>query len=43
MVSRDGELVMSHFSELVKKSENGGAASTQPVIAVLEALKHIVR
>ncbi|KAK8381931.1 hypothetical protein O3P69_015148 [Scylla paramamosain] len=43
IVSRDGEIVISHFSELVKKSENDRAASAQPVIAVLEALKHIVR
>lgn len=42
-MSRDGEMVLSHFNGIVRESECGEAASTQPVMAVLEALKHMVR
>lgn len=42
-MTRDGELVLSHLNGIVRESECGEAASTQPVMAVLEALKHIVR
>ena len=43
MTSKDGEMVISHFNGLVRESESGKATSTQPVMAVVEALKHIVR
>ncbi|XP_050687762.1 serine/threonine-protein kinase ATR-like isoform X2 [Eriocheir sinensis] len=42
-MARDGEMVLSHLNGIVRESECGEAASTQPVMAVLEALKHIVR
>lgn len=42
-MSKEGEMVLSHLNEMLKESECGEEATTQRVMAVLEALKHIVR